>query len=124
MKLGFRFLRNQRIDLNDGVDYAASIPVKIVEKVVPGIISAQGRVALVSVFDIGPESKIHYVDLLEENPTLPNDFASLSEGMKRAVEDKCNAQALDNREKNRAVREALDYYASTGVVQIVEEVAA
>lgn len=116
MKVYFRFLKNHRIDLRDGVEYMPD--VKVVEMAMSGRLV--NRTALVCVFDVGVESKLHAVDLLDETPKLPRDFDKLTKPMQRGIEDQAVKTALANRDKNREIRDALDFYETQGVIQVVE----
>jgi hypothetical protein len=116
VKTYFRFLRNHKIDLNNGVEYMPE--VRIVEKAMNGRLV--NRTALVCVFDIGVESKLHPVNLWDETPKLPRDFDKLTPALQRGIEEQAVEVALANREKNRATREALEFYEAQGVLQIVE----
>jgi hypothetical protein len=116
VKTYFRFLKNHAIDLRDLQIHSPE--VRLVEMAMNGRLV--NRTALVCIFDIGPESKLHAVELLEEKPRLPRDFDKLPPAMQRGIEDQAVKIALDNREKNRDIREAMQHYHDTGVIQIVE----
>jgi TRAP-type C4-dicarboxylate transport system substrate-binding protein len=60
------------------------------------------------------------VNILDETPKLPRDFDKLTPALKRGIEEEAVKIALANREKNRATREALEFYEAQGVLQIVE----
>ena len=116
MKTYFRFLKNHSIDLRDGQIHLPE--VRIVEMAMNGRLI--NRTAAVCIFDIGVESKLHPVNLLDETPKLPRDFDKLTPALQRGIEEQAVQVALDNREKSRATREALEFYEAQGVLQIVE----
>jgi hypothetical protein len=118
----YRFLLNHAVDFRDGG--ALHQPeVRFIEKHIPSLVSG-GRPAVVSIFDIGPESKVKTIVMRDEDVKYPSDYDSLPEPMKRAVEESVVKAALEAREANREIRDAVDHYVAQGVIALADEVAA
>jgi hypothetical protein len=107
-------LKNQRIDLGDGVDI--TIRMKNVPK------ETRFGTARVSIFDIGPDSEIHRRPMYDETVRIP---ASRPENMTdRYFGELCDseyARAKEARGKNENLRTLAKHYADTGVIQIVHD---
>jgi hypothetical protein len=118
----YRFLKNHAVDFRDGG--ALHQPeVRFIEKQVPSIVSG-GRPAVVSVFDIGPASAVKTILMRNEDVKYPADYDRLPEPMKRAVEESVVKTALEAREANREIREAVEHYVAQGVIALADEVTA
>ena len=124
-QLKFRFLKNETIDLGQ----PTHIPVSFREQQtaltqVVKVADSPPRlvnVAVLPVYDFGPNSHIHTLELRDETPRFTRRAEGASDEMHTKLRERAIEKAIENKEHNDALRAKVEHYVKCGTLEIVED---